>query len=728
MGFISVYYLFTRLYGIAGYMNEYMDYDEGTYLMIARLINQGYLPYRDIYAVHPPLYYYMLALWLRVFGDSYVVGRALSLLLGMGSIIIAYLVGKEVRDWKLGVSFMALITMDPLLVHMNSLVYHETSIEFFTLLSLYFAVKYFKSKNMRYAYASLFVAGLGSTSKFTILPYLLALYITIVFSLDKKLWECLKRASDILLTRKQGLAIGLAYMAMILLVISAIMLYPSKLARLFFIVPGIHPITVVGQKFAVALIIIFWGIFTIYLFKVIYIKKLYESLMILLKNWKIEFKLALAVLTPKLLVELPLGFLVSRDYLNQTYFAQGGRYSPIINLFSLISDFLGALRNGNPEFLYYYTPILVLIFLYFLATSLETSVKLNQYLKGLALTNFFVYFFIAPILPNMRFMYPMALVLYLLLLDGLLGVSMPKKKIMTGALMAVMLLATVDFGIVVNYPKGELKLGWAIHSKDLRNDLGAYIKGNGIQQEVYFSVNPMNAYYLNLSIHPYTLDNFGLFYLAYQDAGSLMETLKKNNVSRIILSKWMYVIKSSDKLLKENYGAIEKEALINFTLEFAESYSTGDVIELYKIGANIQNLSITSSKGMLSLAVNGEKIANIYIADGNIKFNTKTKVSLKNGSYIVEQSSENATIRYVLDLKNDEATIVIPEEMALVINFESDAVLIKDGGIIKCNESVKGPVTIATPKFVLRIVGSNITLIDTGKLRITGFIVKITKI
>jgi len=42
--------------------------------MIARLINQGYLPYRDIFAVHPPLFYYMLALWLRIFGDNYVVG------------------------------------------------------------------------------------------------------------------------------------------------------------------------------------------------------------------------------------------------------------------------------------------------------------------------------------------------------------------------------------------------------------------------------------------------------------------------------------------------------------------------------------------------------------------------------------------------------------------------------------------------------------------------------
>jgi len=139
-------------------MNEYFDYDEGTYLMIARLINQGFLPYRDIFAVHPPLYYYVLALWLRIFGDSYVVGRLLSVFLGFLSLIVAYYAGKELRNWKLGVIFSGLLAMDPLLIQFNSLVFHETSIEFFTLLSLFYFIKYFKTTNLKYAYISLFWA------------------------------------------------------------------------------------------------------------------------------------------------------------------------------------------------------------------------------------------------------------------------------------------------------------------------------------------------------------------------------------------------------------------------------------------------------------------------------------------------------------------------------------------------------------------------------------------
>ena len=124
-------------------MGEYFDYDEGTYLMMARLINHGYLPYRDVFAVHPPLYYYLLALWLRIFGDNYITGRLLSVILGLVSLIVAYFTGKEVRDWKLGAAFASLLAADPLMIYMNSRVFHETVIELFTLLALYFFCQIF---------------------------------------------------------------------------------------------------------------------------------------------------------------------------------------------------------------------------------------------------------------------------------------------------------------------------------------------------------------------------------------------------------------------------------------------------------------------------------------------------------------------------------------------------------------------------------------------------------
>lgn len=85
-------------------MDEFSDYDEGTYLLIARSINQGYLPYRDIFAVHPPLFYYLLALWLRIFGDSLIAGRLLSMFIGILSVFLGYSIGSKLGGEDTGLS------------------------------------------------------------------------------------------------------------------------------------------------------------------------------------------------------------------------------------------------------------------------------------------------------------------------------------------------------------------------------------------------------------------------------------------------------------------------------------------------------------------------------------------------------------------------------------------------------------------------------------------------
>lgn len=173
---IITFYLITRVYLALTYFDEYLDYDEGTYLLIARLINQGYLPYRDIFAVHPPLYYYTLAFILRVFGDNYIIGRLFSVFIGLVSLIIAYYVGKEVRDEKLGLVLAGFLAMNPTLLLTNFLAVQEVFIEFFAIFSLYYLIRYIKTTKEYYAYLSLFLAGLGSTVKFTIIPYAISIF------------------------------------------------------------------------------------------------------------------------------------------------------------------------------------------------------------------------------------------------------------------------------------------------------------------------------------------------------------------------------------------------------------------------------------------------------------------------------------------------------------------------------------------------------------------------
>jgi len=53
-------------------------WDEGAYLMVGRLIDEGYTPYSEIYLPQLPLFLHNLALAFHVFGHSVFVGRALA--------------------------------------------------------------------------------------------------------------------------------------------------------------------------------------------------------------------------------------------------------------------------------------------------------------------------------------------------------------------------------------------------------------------------------------------------------------------------------------------------------------------------------------------------------------------------------------------------------------------------------------------------------------------------
>ncbi|WP_157726705.1 glycosyltransferase family 39 protein [Thermococcus sp. P6] len=722
---ISAYYLFTRLHGIAGHMNEYFDYDEGTYLLIARLINHGYLPYRDIFAVHPPLFYYLLALWLRIFGDSYIVGRLFSVFLGFLSLIVAYYVGKEVRDWKLGIAFSGLLAMDPLLIHVNPLVFHETSIELFTLLSLYHFVRYAKGRNLKHAYVSLFWAGLGSTSKFTIIPYLLALYLVVVLSLDEKTWGYLKGTVDVLLNRTQVFIAIVTYLFMTLLCIAAVMLHPAKLLREIMVVPGIHATTLKGHIIPVMILLTFWALLTICIFRLSYFGKFLETLRVLFKNLKTELKLALFALIPKATVEGFLGVAVSRDYLSQTYVSQGGRFLPFLNLFYYMGKKFGDIRASRPEFLVYDVPLMVLLALVVLAVMKNSPRRdhgAGDALKILFMMNFFVYFFVSPIIPTPRFLYPMTLVLYLLLLDFLLSLRVSRREAAVAVLISLVFLSVADFGMIYRFPSGTLKLGWATKTKTLRDDLGDYIETKGTGEAVYYSVNPMNAYYLNLTVDPWHVDTFGLILLKGTDGRDMIENVRGSG-DYAILSTWVYEAWTSS-LLRGNLRYIFSFLHANTTLEYADSYDSGDVIEVYDLKRNAQGgLSFSAYNGKIAIWTNGSIAAYINLKKEGEEFSHRTRIMrVKNGTYRVIQYSNEGSVEFLVDTSNDGLLLDIPDGNSLEIEFKGSFVAFYDASgsfnPVGNEEETVNRLRIFTDTCELEILGERFLAKKTSRKRL----------
>ena len=66
---------------------------------------------------HPPLYYFLLHLWIGITGDSPYYARLLSVLLGAGTIPIIYLIGKRMFGPLMGVAAAAFLAFSPFNVY-----------------------------------------------------------------------------------------------------------------------------------------------------------------------------------------------------------------------------------------------------------------------------------------------------------------------------------------------------------------------------------------------------------------------------------------------------------------------------------------------------------------------------------------------------------------------------------------------------------------------------------
>ncbi len=67
--------------------------------------------------IHPPLYYYMLHLWVRIFGDSEIALRSLSAFAGTALVFVTYLLGAELFNRRVALIASFLAAMSPLQIH-----------------------------------------------------------------------------------------------------------------------------------------------------------------------------------------------------------------------------------------------------------------------------------------------------------------------------------------------------------------------------------------------------------------------------------------------------------------------------------------------------------------------------------------------------------------------------------------------------------------------------------
>ena len=123
---------------------------------------------------HPPVFFYLLAGSLRLFGDGDFAVILTSLLFGCLIIPVAFLLGRLAHGRATGLLAAALVALDPVMTICSQKVWLETTLVFFVVLSAYLYLKGFQSGRTVYFYSGGISLGLAALTKYpgilTIVP------------------------------------------------------------------------------------------------------------------------------------------------------------------------------------------------------------------------------------------------------------------------------------------------------------------------------------------------------------------------------------------------------------------------------------------------------------------------------------------------------------------------------------------------------------------------------
>lgn len=143
-------------------------YDElNTYFIAKQQFPLGILQNLFIRDLHCPLYYMLLHIWMNIFGNADVALRTLSLLFGILTLPISYLVGKRLAGQEGGIITLFFFSINSGLIYYSQEVRFYSLLVFFTTLSAFFLIK-LKDTQSKLDYSGLIISNLIIIYTFTI--------------------------------------------------------------------------------------------------------------------------------------------------------------------------------------------------------------------------------------------------------------------------------------------------------------------------------------------------------------------------------------------------------------------------------------------------------------------------------------------------------------------------------------------------------------------------------
>ena len=186
---IISFFLFNSLYKLD--QNMVFIGDQGWFYLSARdMVLNHNIPLVGITSSHTwlhqgPLWTYFLSLAFLLFSFNPLSGAYITIFFGGLSIILIYILGKEIRDEKLGLITALLYSVSPLVVFYSRFPYHTSLIPFFVLLLLFFLFRWIKEK-LAYFPLIILVFGLLYNLELATFSLVISVILVEIYGLFKK--------------------------------------------------------------------------------------------------------------------------------------------------------------------------------------------------------------------------------------------------------------------------------------------------------------------------------------------------------------------------------------------------------------------------------------------------------------------------------------------------------------------------------------------------------------
>jgi len=139
--------------------------------------------------IHPLFYYFLLWTWINIWGNSLEAARTLSVLFGTGTVVIAYLLSRELFPGWTSLLVAALVAGSPFQIHFSQEIRMYSLLAFLLILAAYFVWMGTHRKNWVWWFFFSITAALSQYTHSLAIIFLLPLALTPVFF---RKWEKFK--------------------------------------------------------------------------------------------------------------------------------------------------------------------------------------------------------------------------------------------------------------------------------------------------------------------------------------------------------------------------------------------------------------------------------------------------------------------------------------------------------------------------------------------------------